>query len=155
MASKLKQPNKIIGQLLVILYLKAQGLTVLKEFIYYLVKWLNPVEFKYNLYEECFSDVVVTHSPRYLINMNLDKGETIFDKINFPYNKLRREDNPIKPIVNFYRDNLKEGQELWWIGDEDSDKSKNIIIRFWNSLNSKEQNYYRIMGMIFFLPYSI
>ncbi len=34
-------------------------------------KMVNPVEFKCRPYEDCLSEVVVTHSPRYLINMDL------------------------------------------------------------------------------------
>ena len=34
----------------------------------------KPIEFKYRAYEECLSEVVVTHSPRYLIDMNLEEG---------------------------------------------------------------------------------
>jgi hypothetical protein len=42
-------------------------------------KLASPVEFRCRPYEEVLSEVVVTHSPRYLIDMNLEKGNTIFD----------------------------------------------------------------------------
>lgn len=60
----------------------------------------KPIEFRCRAYESCLSEVVVTHSPRYLIDMNLEEGKTIFDKINMPYDKLRRKKNPIKPVSN-------------------------------------------------------
>ena len=59
----------------------------------------SPIEFRARAYEECLSEVVVTHSPRYLIDMNLEKGKTIFDKINISYDTLRKKQNPIKPII--------------------------------------------------------
>jgi hypothetical protein len=62
-------------------------------------KLFSPVEFKYRAYEECLSDVVVTHSPRYLINMDLEIGQTIFDKINIPYDRLRSSTNPVRTII--------------------------------------------------------
>ena len=62
-------------------------------------KLANPIEFKCRPYEECLSEVVVTHSPRYMIDMNLEKGCTIFDKINMSYDILRKKENPIKPII--------------------------------------------------------
>ena len=60
----------------------------------------KPIEFRCRAYEECLSEVVVTHSPRYLIDMNLEEGKTIFDKIKTPYDTLRKKKNPIKL---FYR----------------------------------------------------
>ena len=59
----------------------------------------SPIEFRARAYEECLSEVEVTHSPRYLIDMNLEKGKTIFDKINISYDTLRKKQNPIKPII--------------------------------------------------------
>ena len=54
-------------------------------------KLASPIEFRCRPYEECLSEVVVTHSPRYLIDMNLAIGKTIFDKIKTPYNELRKK----------------------------------------------------------------
>jgi hypothetical protein len=71
-------------------------------------KMVNPVEFKCRPYEDCLSDVVVTHSPRYLINMNLQAGQTIFDKLDIPYDTLRNNPNPLKPITDYYRQFLKK-----------------------------------------------
>jgi hypothetical protein len=62
-------------------------------------KLAAPIEFRCRPYEECLSEIVVTHSHRYQIDMNLERGETIFDKINIPYDVLRKLDNPIKPII--------------------------------------------------------
>ena len=108
-----------------------------------------PVEFKYRHYEDCLSEVVVTHSPRYLIDMNLEKGNTIFDKINIPYDSLRIEENPIKPILNYYRSLLKNGEEVWWLNQEE-ERSKSLIIKFWNSLPIAVRNKYVAKGMVFF-----
>ncbi len=91
-----------------------------------------------SLYEECLSEVVVTHSPRYLVDMNLSKGETIFDKLGIPYNELRRQPNPIRTILDYYRSRLKEGEELWWL-DNDHSKVSNLVIRMWSSLSPQEK----------------
>ena len=86
----------------------------------------KPIEFRYRAYEECLSEVVVTHSPRYLIDMELEKGKTIFDKINTSYESLRQKKNPIKPITDYYKSKLKPGQDLWWI--QDTEQASNLII---------------------------
>jgi len=77
----------------------------------------RPISFKCRAYEACLSAVVVTHSPRYLTDMNLPEGHTIFDKIDIPYDTLRQRKNPIKPITEYYKSKLRPGQELWWIQD--------------------------------------
>lgn len=72
-------------------------------------KLADPIEFKCRPYQACLSEVVVTHSPRYLIDMNLGEGSTIFDKIGMAYNELRQRENPLTFIVNHYRSKLKPG----------------------------------------------
>lgn len=108
----------------------------------------KPIEFKCRAYEECLSEVVVTHSPRYLIDMNLEKGKTIFDKINTPYDTLRQKQNPIKPITDYYKSKLKPGQDLWWI--QDTEQASNLVINIWNNLNQKEKQEIKIRAMVYF-----
>lgn len=112
-------------------------------------KMISPIEFKYRPYASCLSDVVVTHSPRYLVDMDLEEGHTIFDKINMPYDTLRKDSDPIGQIVNYYRSLLKDGEQVWWL-DQDDEKSKSLIIRFWNSLSKEIRNDYVAKGMVYF-----
>src|SRR5690554_4284549 len=108
----------------------------------------KPIEFRCRAYEECLSEVVVTHSPRYLIDMNLEEGKTIFDKINTPYDTLRQKKNPIKPITDYYKSKLKPGQDLWWI--QDTDQASNLVINIWNNLNLKEKQEIKNKAMVYF-----
>jgi hypothetical protein len=108
----------------------------------------KPIEFKCRAYEECLSEVVVTHSPRYLIDMNLEKGKTIFDKIKMPYDTLRQKKNPIKPITDYYKSKLKPGQDLWWI--QDTEQASNLVINIWNNLNPKEKQEIKNRAMVYF-----
>jgi len=110
-------------------------------------KLSDPIEFKCRPYEECLSEVVVTHSPRYLIDMDLELGQTIFDKIEVPYDTLRNKDNPIRPIVEYYRQFLKEGDDIWWM---DNDKSSNIVIRDWSNLSANDRELLILKAMILF-----
>ena len=112
-------------------------------------KLAAPIEFRCRPYEECLSEVVVTHSPRYLIDMNLEKGNTIFDKIKTPYDILRKNENPIKPIVDYYKKLLKPGEDLWWI-DQDSSQSSNIIIKIWSNLDFYERQEVKYKAMVYF-----
>nr|WP_288832984.1 hypothetical protein [uncultured Flavobacterium sp.] len=113
-------------------------------------KLASPIEFRCRPYEEVLSEVVVTHSPRYLIDMNLEKGNTIFDKIKTPYDTLRKKENPIRPIVDYYKSKLKSGEELWWMDAENDSKPSNIVIKIWNNLSLKEKQELKNRAMVYF-----
>lgn len=121
------------------------------ERIYLLfAKLVNPMEFRCRPYEEVLSEVVVTHSPRYLIDMNLELGQTIFDKLQMSYDVMRKQDNPIKPIVEYYKSKLKAGEELWWIGQEDNGKASSLVIKIWNNLPLVERDILKAKAMALF-----
>ncbi|WP_229239386.1 hypothetical protein [Emticicia agri] len=121
------------------------------ERIYMLfAKLASPVEFRCRPYEEVLSDVVVTHSPRYLIDMNLAKGKSIFDKMALSYDSLRKKENPIRQIVDYYKSKLKPGEELWWIDTENINRPSNIIIRIWSNLSVKEKQALKNKSMVYF-----
>lgn len=121
------------------------------ERIYMLfAKLAAPIEFRCRPYEEVLSEVVVTHSPRYLIDMNLENGKTIFDKIKMPYDVLRLKENPIKPIVDYYKTKLKPGEDLWWMDTDNNSKPSNIIIKIWNNLSQKEKTELISRAMVYF-----
>lgn len=77
----------------------------------YFGKLAAPPQFKFRKYEECLYEIAVTHSPRYLIDMNLKEGKTIFDKMGIAYDDLRKSPNPISFIVNHYRKSAQPGEE--------------------------------------------
>ena len=112
-------------------------------------KMVQPIEFRCRPYEDCLSEVVVTHSPRFQKNMELAKGEMIFDKIDIPYETLRNELNPIKYITDYYRKFLKPGEEVWWL-DQDDTKSTGLIIQLWNNLPSPIRKELMIRAMVLF-----
>lgn len=129
-------------------YWKSTGNSVLEstrvenvERIYiYFAKLTDPIGFKYRLYQDCLYDIAVTHSPRYLIDMELNDGESIFDKIGISYNELRSKDNPIRPFVDYYRSISQRGEEPWWM---DSGDTPEVLLKptvsLWSNLSSEEQ----------------
>lgn len=112
-------------------------------------KIVAPVGFMYKPYEDCLSEVVVTHSPRYLIDMNLNKGETFFDKLDVSYNELRNQPNPVKTILDYYRKKLKPGDSVWYL-EQNNTQSTNIIIKMWNNLSIEERTELMIQGFCLF-----
>jgi hypothetical protein len=81
-------------------------------------KLSKPISFKCDLYENCLSDIRITHSPRYQIDMNTQK--TIFEKLNIAYEKFITLDNQIEIVKEFYSTRLKKGEFLWSIDSNPS-----------------------------------
>ncbi len=113
-------------------------------------KICEPIDFMCRPYEECLASVVVTHSPRYLIDMTLDKGQTFFDKIDIPYDELRKQENPIKTILDYYRKQLKPGETTWWADTGTKSKETNMVVRLWSSLSRDEANDLKTKGFCLF-----
>lgn len=113
-------------------------------------KLARPIEFKCRPYEDVLSEVVVTHSPRYLIDMNLEVGKTIFDKINIPYNQIRKESNPVRPIIDYYKSFLKPGEDIWWLDNDNRSEPNSIVISVWSNLPQEQKNELKNLGMAYF-----
>lgn len=115
-------------------------------------KLSSPIEFKSRPYHECLADIVVTHYPRYIINMDLPAGETIFDKIGMPYEHLRRLETPTIPVANHYRSQLTEGQSLWWLGDsaDEIEAPSPMTITMWNLESRNNHDHLTAEGMVYF-----
>lgn len=93
-------------------------------------------------YEECLYDITVTHSPRYLIDMNLEHDDTIFSKMGVSYKELRTSDNSIANVRKYYRNKAKSEnkKEMPWWFEEIGDSSKNgMMIRHISSLTPDER----------------
>ena len=107
------------------------------------------LDIRYRLYQQCLPEISVTHSPRYRINMDLPEGQSIFDKMGVDYDTLRKSDNPINTVKNYYRARLKDGEELWWI-DPEQDKIVSPVIKPFRGLSKKEKENFIIEAMILF-----
>ncbi|MCL2323857.1 MAG: hypothetical protein FWC47_17335 [Oscillospiraceae bacterium] len=116
-------------------------------------KLIEPVEFRSRPYEECLSEVVVTHYPRYKIDMNLSKGNTIFDKMKTTYDDLRLSGDPAIKIVEYYKGQLRKGESLWWTGkavDNESIEQVPIKVRLWSVLSTDEKGQLTSIGFALF-----
>jgi hypothetical protein len=81
--------------------------------------------------------------------MDLNIGDAIFDKVGIDYDTVRQSPSPIKPFKEYYRNKLSEGQELWWLENEEY-KPDSIIFRIWNSLSKAEKDEFKIKGYTYF-----
>jgi hypothetical protein len=112
----------------------------------------NPVVFKSRPYEDVISNISVTHSPRYDIDMMLDANDTIFDKMGIPYDDFRKiEPDPAREYVKYRRRNLKPGESTWWLSEEDADNISPDVIKAWDkSLSVEEKTKTIAEGMVLY-----
>ncbi len=89
------------------------------------------LEFKARKYDDCIANVVVTHSPRYLIDMDLPENETFFDASGISYDELTTSDNPIGLITRYFQ---SQGQKAWWLAE-----STPAAVRLFSSMSDTEQ----------------
>lgn len=116
-------------------------------FIYF-GKLTDPVGFKYRAYQDCLYDIAVTHSPRYLIDMDTNSNDTIFSKMRIEYNELRQLQNPIKPFVDFYRKKTRPGEEPWWM--EDNALVVSPTIKIFSNLKKDEKDKLIVNAIAYF-----
>lgn len=112
-------------------------------------KLANPVEFKCRKYEECLYDIAIKHSPRYLIDMNATVNDSIFSKVGVDYETLRQLPNPFKPIKKYFRENLKKGDDIWWI-DSNEESVRDLGVKLWSNLPSPQKDDLRILALAYF-----
>ena len=82
----------------------------------------TPPEFRFRPYEDCIKNIAVTHSPRYIIDMEIADGDknTIFNKMNTTYEKYKIMPDNLK--VELMRAHYLKNQNgnkpemPWWIG---------------------------------------
>lgn len=116
----------------------------------------NP-EFRCRPYEQCLSNIAVTHSPRYLIDMSLadNGGKSIFEKMNVDYDTFRmlEEKEKINSVRQYYihTNRIKGKYEMpWWMGDANTEVSSSIMIRFFVDLTLQEKSDIRARMFILF-----
>ena len=111
----------------------------------------NPPEFRCRPYQDVMYDIAVTHSPRYLIDMTLKKGETIFDKLDYPYDKLRTSPDAIERVKQYYKKQAKKqgGSMPWWIDDAETEPIS-MNIRLWSTLSSSYRDTLKAQMLVLF-----
>ena len=111
----------------------------------------HPVEFLSKPYEDCLSEIVVTHYPRYRIDMKLQekREETIFEKMQVDYDTLRKMENPVPSVASYYKSQLRSGESLWWAPGT-TDSAAPMKARLWTALSHDEKIQAAIEGYALF-----
>lgn len=83
-------------------------------------------------YEDAIADVVVTHSPRYKINLAQDPSDSFFARSGITYEEINNAEDPIGLVTDYFR---RQGETAWWIAE-----STPATIKTWNELNKEERD---------------
>ena len=113
----------------------------------------NVPEVKCRPYEEVLYDIAVTHSPRYLINMEIDKKDTIFEKMGVPYDELRTSEDSIDQVRRYYREKAQREQKIempWWITSANIENPQSFNIHLWNTLSKEVKEDLQTKCMVLF-----
>lgn len=92
-------------------------------------------------YSDSVADVVVTHSPRYKINLDQEPTESFFFRSGISYEDMKNSENPISLVTEYFRN---RGETAWWLSE-----STSAVIKEWSDLDPIEQN--NIYGTAFVL----
>ncbi|UYM18336.1 hypothetical protein [Endozoicomonas euniceicola] len=66
------------------------------EIMLFFAKLGGKIDYRFKPYEDCVKDVLITHKPRYSIDMTIDSDETAFSKIGMGYEEVGKLCNPFK-----------------------------------------------------------
>jgi hypothetical protein len=108
-------------------------------------------EAKFARYEDAVRSVEVTHSPRYVLDMDVPPGGSYFQRIGKDLADMLAMDDPISCVVEEARRNLRPGEHLWWIS---AGMASPMTIRLWSKIDAAERR--RLISSAFaFFPVSI
>ena len=93
-------------------------------------------------YEDSVSDVAVTHSPRYKLDLNQSADQSFFSKSGISYDEMKKSENPIGLVTDYFKD---KGLTAWWIAE-----STPAVIKNWNELNLDEKKEILSKSLILF-----
>jgi hypothetical protein len=113
-------------------------------------KLISPCEFRFRKYEDCLSDIAITHSPRYLVNMTTKRNETIFQKMGISYDRFRNLEKPIARFIDYYKKNHSDSEAMWWIGYDGEEKAVPLEVDRWSALPKEKQKRLIALSMVKF-----
>lgn len=110
-------------------------------------------EVRHRKYEEALSAIKSTHFPRYVVDMNLPDGESIFSRLGISYEEFLELEGieRIRKLKRFLRNILPEGEVLWWMDSDTLPSPGQLsdgILRNLNRLSIDEKARFRRLCML-------
>lgn len=84
----------------------------------------NRVQVKVKEFSRCVKSVAVTHSPRYLIDMEIDDGQDIFSLLNTTYQNVCSHNQPFDLFKEYFKEKARRSNtKFWFLSDEESERT--------------------------------
>lgn len=118
-------------------------------------------EFRCRPYEKCLSNIAVTHSPRYLIDMDLSQNgsPTIFDKMAIGYDEFRVLDEceKVLRLRKYYKKQAIANGKMqmpWWMGETESTEATAPVVSLYNEQSAALKDKINVRMFVLF-PFDI
>ena len=108
------------------------------------------VETKTRPYVDAVRDLAVTHSPRYILDMESPKEQGLFAKLKISYEDVRKSNSPFDFFRKYLANKAKEGGGHPWWSETESEVTAPPLIRFWGDLKKDEKNRLLAEAFVFF-----
>ena len=110
-------------------------------------------EVRHRKYEQVLSAIKSTHFPRYVVDMAIPLGQSIFDRLGTSYSEFLSLEGleRIRTLKRYLRETLPEGEVLWWMDDQRLPAPGQLadgILRNLNKLSTSEKIQFRRLAMI-------
>ena len=109
-------------------------------FIAFLKKGGTP-DIRIGAYADCISDIKVTHSPRYQVDMDIEGGQTIFRKLNISYDEFKDDVDKIQKLRKYYQE---KGVESWWLDEKTGEVTTDMELISFGSLDRVTKDKYLV-----------
>lgn len=84
----------------------------------------NQINIKIKKFSKCVKSVAVTHSPRYLIDMDLDDGTDIFSQLNTSYENVCAAKTPFDVFKEYFKEKARRSNtKFWFLSDEENERT--------------------------------
>jgi hypothetical protein len=105
----------------------------------------NRVHVKIKEFSRCVKSVAVTHSPRYLIDMEIENGNDIFSLLNTTYQKVCTHDQPFEIFKEHFKEKARRSNtKFWFLSDDERERSsetyQELEWKFFNQISEFEQD---------------
>ncbi|OED44677.1 hypothetical protein ACH42_06980 [Endozoicomonas sp. (ex Bugula neritina AB1)] len=115
-----------------------------EEVVLFFAKLGGEIDYRFKLHEDCAKDVLITHKPRYSIDMDIEKNETVFSKIGIGYEDVGKLKNPFKPFRKYLKDKFGASADLWWVEDDRAESVEleaagEFVFKAWSELSKQDQ----------------
>lgn len=94
-------------------------------------------EVRWSRYEECITDVRLTHAPSFAVDM--DEPSLLFNELNMSYNEFSKlnDKEKLTTMKEYYCNRLQQEERLWWMEEP---QALPMQVRLYAKLSQHEKN---------------